>query len=496
MIILFCGCSYNSSVEEPLEYIKPPPINRCPIEGTWKVTKCTDLKFQLSLNSSSNLWLGKTAQFTKGSAVIGDYLWRNPHYKLKKVLSEDFFLYNYKMSVPDLGISNSQLEIVSVSGDEKFAKEFVKISEEEMFVSIDDTVLFLKKTSDKAKDYTFSFIEQKSNLSMLNTKDLSFHNICLLIGFRTTKESTSKIPSYSYKTIMIAYKDRKLQDILQTKDIILPRRNGFWKVIVKRDQHDKDSFEDLIYTYRMFLNAPQKISFEKIESSNLFEKGKLSKTISFIGNDYISLDINLFSPIEPYEVLKSNLRLQPIDSIHTPKGVKISDLFANNGSDVLRTRKENFIKNIYGNENVFQLNPSTSEENIGLYRKAGHWYMEGRVGIIDKNFTNYHDYKLNLLAPSEIVYFDKLCLPWQKIKDKIPWATDVYTSPNRKIAVVITQSKLSVYEIDKEALSPSPLAIVNLNNNDTVIMAEWADGNYVDIWHDYFLLNEYKVLNY
>jgi hypothetical protein len=99
------------------------------------------------------------------------------------------------------------------------------------------------------------------------------------------------------------------------------------------------------------------------------------------------------------------------------------------------------------------------------------------------------DFNLNLIPPSDMVAYDALQVPWTAVKDKLPDAVDIYTSPNKDIAVILTRNKILVYDIVNKTLSDAPLAGYKLEDGSSVIMAEWGIGEYAPIWEKSFTKN-------
>lgn len=129
------------------------------------------------------------------------------------------------------------------------------------------------------------------------------------------------------------------------------------------------------------------------------------------------------------------------------------------------------------------------EENFALFRKTGHWYFMGRVKLPENAQVPYLDFNINLLPPAELVMYDELHLSWTDIKDRIPDAVDAYTSPNRDLAVILTRNQLLIYTMSYGTLGEVPLKKLQLQEGDSVVMAEWALGDYMENWEKTFIKN-------
>jgi hypothetical protein len=81
-----------------------------------------------------------------------------------------------------------------------------------------------------------------------------------------------------------------------------------------------------------------------------------------------------------------------------------------------------------------------------------------------------------------VVFYNKLSVPWPRIKNKVPRATDALASPNDDLALVFTPGEILVFAVSDRALAGSPLQKIPLQPGEEIIMAEWALGHYVANW--------------
>jgi hypothetical protein len=111
--------------------------------------------------------------------------------------------------------------------------------------------------------------------------------------------------------------------------------------------------------------------------------------------------------------------------------------------------------------------------------------LRGRLDYSSPSVKNeYADFNVPIEAPENLVNYDSLFPSWEVIKQKVPSALDAYTSPNKDIVVVITNSKLLVYAIKNNILGGEPLRELQLKNSEVSVMAQWATDDYVRIWSE------------
>ena len=78
--------------------------------------------------------------------------------------------------------------------------------------------------------------------------------------------------------------------------------------------------------------------------------------------------------------------------------------------------------------------------------------------------------------------YDRLFTSWQGIKNQVPSAVDAISSPNKNMAIIKTKSSLYAYKIVDGKMSESPDLTISLNDDEEIVMAEWAMGEYVGYW--------------
>jgi hypothetical protein len=71
----------------------------------------------------------------------------------------------------------------------------------------------------------------------------------VLLGIKTPLGNDKNgLPRYVYKTLWISSSNRKIKPVMQTKDILLPRKSGFWKLQIQRAAFGRGS-EDIIKAF-------------------------------------------------------------------------------------------------------------------------------------------------------------------------------------------------------------------------------------------------------
>lgn len=477
-LLLLSGCTNLSWTTAGK--ITPPDHNICPLEGEWIVNQ--DLQTNGTTGGGNQSWEGKTIQFTREAAILGDYVWSKPTFKLKLVNSTNYLTTKYLNLSNELLPDSKEVEVITVSSADNFLGEFMKISQNKLIAFVQNKALYLSKVSDQVDS---SLASSKLN----NFKEDEQSNLGasgVLVGLKIPKDSgagdNEKNRDFRYQTLWFALDNKKLHPVLTGNNIFFPRTNGFWELQIRQVQEgtkmtDVLSAHDVSTKFQEQLMSTRKIS----RSVNT---GDDKKIIDYVGNDYVA--------VENFEA-GNQLQVLPVDKISASEGIKFTDLL-DSGSTTFNKARAQAQRSVNNLPNIISLDNDRSEQNFGLTRKNGHWYLRGRINYSeqDANNSSYLDFNINLIPPAKLIFYDTLCLSWQYIKERVPDAVDAFTSPNQDMALVITKTKLQVYAITSGQLESEPSARIDLQTGSSVVMAEWATGSYVDNWEKAFLANGAK----
>jgi hypothetical protein len=124
----------------------------------------------------------------------------------------------------------------------------------------------------------------------------------------------------------------------------------------------------------------------------------------------------------------------------------------------------------------------TDEYSWGLIRKDMRWHPQIAKKWYFSNWSTFREkyilYDLPLEIPKSLVAYNEFSYSMDEIKKAVPDAMDAVISPNRNLIIVLTPAKLVIYP---ENLANKPKMIA-LKGKESLIMAEWALGKYVEKW--------------
>lgn len=516
LILTSCTRPTTDSTEK----IVPPKNQLMAIEGTWKISEILMTEVSIE-DEEKEEWLNQKIQFSSLYMSLGESVLENPEYQMKRVNAEQYLLFNSKLLPKNFSFSTKEVEVITVIDKDKFFCDVLIISEDELILKIQGNSFSLNKISDEVDEYTVRKIDDENNQeqNMLISED-ELNETGVLIGLRSEISSSNSEKEYSYRTLWISSTNNKISSILEIDDIVFPRRSGFWRMEIKKETQGSRTEEYIIANNILTEDNKAELQLKNkvmrseglIEGFSIEEEpvlseidfsrwkdriGQITRKINYIGNDYVSIETTgkgeYITGSEAWE--KSKLELLPIDSLPNGNAVKISDILNEDGVISMKSAWEKAINNMKIDSPDI-LYREELLENFGLQRKLGHWLIKGRINYIrDKEF-NIYDYSISMMPPSKVVTYDTLFVPWTNIKDVEPRALDAYTSPNKDIAIVITRDELLIYSIYGNDLSRYPIERIDIKEGETVIMAEWATGQYVQSWESILQKSGAVVVEY
>lgn len=484
LILSACTIS-DSNIQDK---IASPNNNTTPIEGKWVIeekviTSEEELVDDSDVAEEVDNYIGREVLFNKEAIVVADDHANNPTFKLKNVNTNDYLLFKYKVNPVSLDIQSDTIQVITSLKDNQVFYEFVKYNDDNLLIFIDDYFYKMKKIVDEVSlEEVNRYINIESNMMRtFDTIEVEDLNTGVLLGIKVPiYDEGNEIPDWQYKTIWIRSENRNIIKY-ELDNLLVPRKNGFWIVGVNRNKANA-SINDKIVAIPQFSKMDMKevakeleIAVDKLRNEPVVfmaNRPSVLKNILFVGNDYIS--------IEKTEVDNKNkmaLEVYALDNIEDEKPMKLSDIVGEDGKLLFDE----------GSKNIQSLGENTVlyESNVGLTRNNGYWILKGRVNYRQNEEELYKDFNIKAIPPKMMVSYDELEIPWDIVSSRFPRALDVFSSPNGEFIIVVTNTELQIYPTDNgEITSQEPISSIEIANNASIIMSEWALGRYPSIWQN------------
>lgn len=478
--LLLLGCS--SGIKNDKSSLKKPKNKSLEVSGVWYSDKYEVLDKEISTKDEiSEILLNKLTFDTK-NIVIGNRKFEGINYKLKIVKSDYMISYEAEFNVEDLGVIGENVKVYSISYENNLLGEIIYINKEESYFYYQG-ILFNIKREENINEST----DADKTVIVENSSE-EYDKIELSQGFYIGLKQEGKQDQQgnyireSYRTIWISTNKGEVQSIRQRKDIIFPRSGGIW---IMQPQEYKVEKKEIYYEYFEALPIEKVGKVKKdINTEELMSTGKIvKKSLIFVGNNYIASEVTTnekFSESPVYEVL-------PIDNLDNKGGVVIGDIL---GTENNKEFKESYTSKYASidESNKDKLTKFINYSNYTVIRSNGKWVMQGRISPVLPGGKAF-DYSLSIKPNKTLINYDTLIIPWKVLKGEIPFIVDAFTSPNGKLAVIVTKNELNIYKIVDGKLDKVPIKIIPLKDGEKVIMGEWCEGDYVDKWSTAFREN-------
>ena len=482
----------TQAVPESTDRIISPVNMAVPAAGTWVLERrLTDEITDIS--DADDSLTGEKVAFTQNTMFYAGQVFTDISYKIKRVNVYEYFFHKNRDILKKLNYEKNEILVVNVYSKDSFLFEFIIDSNDEKIAVIDGRLYVMRKVSDD--------VSGEQEITAHDTPESDMEDAIaqkqplrsgLLMGVRYPVQTSDGLGDYKYGTYWISCINGEIKPVLYADDIYLPRMDGFWKLMVEK----RPGPSGLVDTLRAFkvtntsnkaVDRPSAASPENVSERM---ETRVRRAIIYVGNDYACVENTIYGTDSDNAgaIYEKNLRTLPVDNLMNVDGIKISDMAGENGTMAMENAITEVLVNS-GYEGIVILDDDEQQKNFALYRKTGHWFFKGRIDPDRQGNLPYMDFNLNLIPPSNMVAYDVLHVPWKEMKDKLPNAIDIYTSPNRDLAVILTRSHILLYAIEGSKLADEPLAKIRLEEGSAVIMAEWCMGEYVSRWEQSFIRN-------
>lgn len=494
LLMALTGCSILNIDGMNRDRIDRPSNKMVPVAGTWRIIECIRSE-ESDASVAKDPLAGDSISLSEDAVVYSDKYFDNISYKIKRVNVHEYFLHKNAAIPEKSGIKGNEAFVITVCSEDNYLMEFIRDSSGIIIAAIDDKFYSLKKVSDEfpgtqgisdERTYREEYLEVKASSQTLRSG--------LLLGVRIPVRTEDGLGDYRYGTYWISAINNVDRPVYYAEGIYLPRMDGFWKVKVEKRLGEEGTEDNLVASKVSVSGADKKLDALLFRNTTDRIETRQRTAIIYIGNDYVCVENTVYDNKgeEAVKNPKKVLRTLPIDNLDFIDGITISDLAGENGSIAMKSAISDLLES--SGQNMFITSDERSQEkNFALYRKTGHWFFKGRVNLDQYSQLPYMDFNLNLIPPANMVAYDILHVPWTEMKDKIPHAVDIYTSPNQDIAVVLTQDEILVNAIENRKLADEPLARYPLQEGSSVIMAEWSLADYVPSWEKSFIKNNEAV---
>lgn len=426
----------------------PPAAPPLPLQGTWEIAAPLRQPENNGTLPQTQNWLGRKIYFDRNRVLLGQYLLDASSYRVKKVPALAYLNSQRQAFPEDFAFTQNRLEVITLADTHHFFCELIPLTSEEFILNLFSQSYYVRKITDDVEEKVFAG-STKTAVDLTAPDRTSNIPTGLLLGLRRPEGD-----GYKYRTLWLPLYERQLALILETEKIVFPRRSGFYEL-----QIQSTATEDLLFLNKLPQEGEREIFLSEAAA------GTVRRRLDYVGNDYVSLcETHTYPLLDGMTKEVSVFKIVAVDSLPATPAVTIEELLGEKDLNLVA-------------ENMLQ-----PEDSFGLARRKGYWVFRGRSFSYHDGQTKYHDFPLSVIPPNHLVFYNELSIPWPRVKNHVPQALDVLTSPTEDVAFVFTHEEILVYTLQQGNLAALPLQKIPLLEGEEIIMAEWALGHYVDNW--------------
>lgn len=442
-----------------------------PIEGSWIVEKYVSIDGDTIDDKKAKKLIGQVAYFSGTTVDFNGNTSKESKYKVKSVDTSSYFWNVIKISAKSLGIQNANVQIITINSNDIFFDEFIKLNDVTLIKKYEGILLYFHKEKDSSTNLSHNNDKEDNTKILISKAEKEIRSKSgLLLGLRYINPKSEVGGSkYLYKTLWISSVNSEILPIAETKDLLLPRQDGFWKVGTRKQLENGDA-KDVLWSYPINSIDPTKplnVNSKQIKYSKIED----NMTIKFLGSNYVSTeniqDVNKYT--------NNQLKILPIDNL-MGESIKLTSIL---GREIEKSTSPGAIIDIP--KNIQEKNLKNVDANWGVIRRNGRWILRGRMETRINSEHSLLDFDISYATPKSLTTYDDLFPSFNVIKTKVPTAVDAYSSPNRDFVVVLTASQLMVFTIEGNNITENLLTL-ELKSGEIPVMSHWATGSYVDDW--------------
>jgi hypothetical protein len=323
---------------------------------------------------------------------------------------------------------------------------------------------------------------------LLGLRHGSHYNVSSVITEEKNVNEGKRAPSF-YRTFWIRADNGQVKLAAEKTNLLVPRSDGFWRIDVKHSTYN-DFTEDFVWINPASdpddIPNPFLAEEEGIDAFDVsllvkkqgvdsmqgeYCKGYASRDILSVGDNHLSIGYSTNKICQSMDsTTDSTLQMLSLEQLEPVEIMALLKASARNAF------KKTTKKHQYKNQGIEEW----GEVSGGIVRHQGRWIIKGHLPIIGKGYTHFD---VPIAPPKSLVSDHKLYPDWRTIKKNMPNVVDAFSSLAQDLLVVLTDTGyLLAFNIKEGKISKEPALHILFKQPVTVVMARWAEGQYVSNW--------------
>ncbi|MFC4598048.1 hypothetical protein [Cohnella hongkongensis] len=284
----------------------------------------------------------------------------------------------------------------------------------------------------------------------------------VVIGLR--KDETSD--RSSYRTIVVAAENERLQVIGSGSGIWMPYGQNFWHIEAVDDSAGTGA-QQLIAHKNGVKTVPEKI--KEVSPARMTEK------LLYAGDHYVSILLTKKLDSGARALDQSEVVVNLLPTLAPANRAANADALA--------------VENVALNEALGFDHPTARVERWAVVRENNAWVAKSAArssGAFDPERIKEWPTVEVPLESTDIVKDKPLSLAWEEVKRLEPEAVDAFTSQDGDVAVIVSDDQIRLVPY-RQPESERQTVTLDIDANESVVMVQWAiQEKYVENWKKWF----------
>ncbi|NHN30177.1 hypothetical protein [Paenibacillus agricola] len=340
--------------------------------------------------------------------------------------------------------------------------------------------------------------EQAEPLATVTLQSMPIRS-AVLIGLREDHPAISNSSPYStYRTLLLAAEKGEFRSIADGEGILMPYKSEFIKIITQSQTSVNEESRTLHAAVATGRGAEGALQLQQEEAPPA-KPLKNAEKLLFAGNRYLALSQTIRQRDQGEANQSEYVWVKELDDLPALTKLPKADSLMPTRDPHLSLRK------LYGDSinPTLKAKPLKAPQDPGFHTAAGvleqadengeSWTISRRQGKWVAQMASYNvqpekgAYRFQLedmplALPEAVVAYDQLAADWDDIRKLRPNAIDAFSSPNRELVGVVSDTDIKVYPF-QDKLIAEPLLSLQLAPNESVVMIQWATQEpYIEQW--------------
>jgi hypothetical protein len=335
--------------------------------------------------------------------------------------------------------------------------------------------------------------EQSEQLTDLTQQAVQIRS-AVLIGLREDHPAVNNSSPYStYRTLLLAAEQGKLQTIADGEGILMPYKSDFIRIIPQS--------QAIVNEESRTLQAVMAVGGGKEPLQQIsppVKPLKLAEKLLFAGNRYLALSQTIRHQEQGESNQSEYVWVKELDHLLTvaqpPKTstlmptrdphLSLRKLYGESIQPSLKAVKANAPRDPGARPATVSEPADENGESWTISRRPGEWVaqMASYNEQPEKGIYRFQLEDVPAKLPESVVTYDQLAPGWDDIRKLRPGAVDAFSSPNRELVGVVSDTEIVVYPF-QDKLIATPLLSLKLAPSESVVMIQWATQEpYIEQW--------------